>query len=344
MRIHERIQAFDALGRHFRDQESVEISQLIEDTSLSNPWFTPDNVRRSLTALAQLLEVEKLNNWIAPYGFDEDLNKEVGLVFAGNIPLVGFQDLLAVLGAGFRAQVKLSTQDQVLTNYVIKQLITLAPAFSDRIRIVDRLQHFDLVIATGSDNSARYFEYYFGKFPHIIRKNRNSVAILSGTETINDLNLLGNDIFSYFGLGCRNVSKLYLPRGYDVALFFEGIADYQYIQDHYKYTNNYDFNKSLYLINGDSHFDNGFVLLKPAVSLTSPLATIHFEEYDSTAHLQELINESAQSIQCVVADRSKASDLEIQVPIVPFGQSQYPGLEDYADNVNTLAFLAENKA
>lgn len=344
MRIHERLRAFDILGKHFNDIESLEIRKLIEDASLSNPWFTPQNVSRSLSALAKLLNTEKLSNWLMPYGFDEDLKKEVGLVFAGNIPLVGFHDLLAVLGAGFRAQVKLSMQDQVLTKYVIKELIKIEPAFSDRIRIVDRLQHFDLVIATGSDNSARYFEYYFGKFPHIIRKNRNSVAILNGKETTSELMLLGDDIFSYYGLGCRNVSKLYLPTDYNVSFFFEGISGFQYIQDHYKYINNYDFNKSLYLINGDPHFDNGFLLLKPAVSLTSPLAVMHFEEYSSTNHLEELINESASTIQCVVADISNAAHLNLRAPIVPFGQSQYPGLEDYADGINTLDFLAKYKS
>ncbi|HZH54850.1 MAG TPA: acyl-CoA reductase, partial [Sphingobacteriaceae bacterium] len=320
-----------------------EIQQLIEIAGRRNPWFTPENVSRSLRAWSRLLQADSLSKWLAPYPFDEDFDRHVGLVFAGNIPLVGFHDLLAVLLAGYKAKIKLSSQDQVLNQFLLEKLIEIEPEFSSRIHLVERLQDFDLVIATGSDNTARYFDYYFGKYPHIIRKNRNSVAILDGTESQGQLHALGEDIFSYYGLGCRNVSKLFVPKGYDVAHFYEGIAGFESIREHYKYVNNYDFNKSIYLINGEAHFDNGFLLLKPAEALASPLAVLYFQEYDSRDELNDLVEHSIRGIQCIVGNGNKLELDTKALSVVDFGQSQYPDLDDYADGVNTLEFLAKHK-
>lgn len=343
MTLQQRIAAFHQLGYFLENQESTEIKQIILDAGRKNRWFTPENVSRSLRAWSTLLREDKLVNWLSPYPFEEDQECAVGLVFAGNVPLVGFHDFLAVLLAGFQAKIKLSSQDEVLNQFMIQKLIEIEPQYSTKIQVVDRLQNFDLVIATGSNNTARYFDYYFGKYPHIIRKNRNSVAILDGTENREQLQALGEDIFSYFGLGCRNVSKLFLPKGYDITHFFEGIAAYNSIREHDKYVNNYDFNKSIYLINGDKHYDNGFLLLKQAEGLSSPLAVLYYEEYDSTAELYQLISTARHDIQCIVANKSKLEIDYSHVPVVDFGQSQFPDLDDYADGVNTLEFLAKHK-
>jgi len=341
--VQHRIAAFHELGQFLIHQESSEIQQLIEIAGRRNPWFTPENVSRSLRAWSRLLQADSLSKWLAFYPFDEDFDRHVGLVFAGNIPLVGFHDLLAVLLAGYKAKIKLSSQDQVLNQFLLEKLIEIEPEFSSRIHLVERLQDFDLVIATGSDNTARYFDYYFGKYPHIIRKNRNSVAILDGTESQGQLHALGEDIFSYYGLGCRNVSKLFVPKGYDVAHFYEGIAGFESIREHYKYVNNYDFNKSIYLINGEAHFDNGFLLLKPAEALASPLAVLYFQEYDSRDELNDLVEHSIRGIQCIVGNGNKLELDTKALSVVDFGQSQYPDLDDYADGVNTLEFLAKHK-
>lgn len=339
MTIQQRIEAFGQLGARLRDPDNIAVSAIIEEAGQHNPWFTIDNVTRSVRALAQLLDVGNLEKWLAPYPFSTSVPKTVGLVFAGNLPLVGFHDLLAVLCAGFSAQIKLSSSDQVLYRFLIRQLIEIEPGFEKQIHEVSRLQGFDLVIATGSDNSARYFDYYFGKFPHIIRKNRNGVAILTGDESHEQLNALGDDIFSYFGLGCRNVSKIYLPKGYDIAKFYEGISGHAAILEHFKYVNNYDYNKSIYLINGEPHYDNGFLLLRPSGSLASPLAVLHYEEYGSVDELRQKLEAEKDRIQCVVG--MPDPDL-VDLNVVGFGESQFPRLTDYADGVNTLVFLAEH--
>lgn len=340
----QRIHAFHLLGRYLEQTSAPALQRIIQDAAHHNPWFTSVNVERSLKAWATLLEESALHEWLAPYPFGEDVDRTVGLIFAGNIPLVGFHDLLAVLCAGYRVQVKLSSQDQMVTRHLMDKLVEIEPAFGERIQVVDRLNAFDLVIATGSNNSARYFDYYFGKYPHIIRKNRNGVAVLDGSETKADLALLGEDIFSYYGLGCRNVAKIFVPAGYDVAHFFEGIAPYEWIREHHKYANNYDYYKSIYLVNGEPHFDNGFLLLKPSASLASPLSVLYLEEYASDEMLAARLQEDTAMIQCVVGRVEALEKSHLDMPVVSFGDSQFPGLTDYADGINTLAFLAEHMA
>ena len=247
--------------------------------------------------------------------------------------------MICVLAAGFHAQVKLSSADSQLTKHLLHKLFEIEPGFAKQVTVVERLQGFDLVIATGSDNSSRYFEHYFGNKPHIIRKNRNSVAVLDGGESPAELAALGHDIFDYFGLGGRNVSKVYLPEGYAIATFFEGIASFQKVLDHHKYANNYDYNKSIYLINGDTHWDNGFVLLKPDTRIASPLAVLYSEEYSDKQALVQRLDADAGLLQCVVSRQG----LPTSVPVFPFGYSQTPELDDYADGVNTLDFLAQHR-
>jgi len=333
----QRIDAFVALGKLLAsDQEKI--NRILQQASFKNPWYTVENTRKQFQALSSNLTAEKLMEWVAPYPTTET-DQVVGLILAGNIPLVGFQDILSVLIAGFSAQIKLSSDDAGLTTFVLHELIEIEPAFAEKIQIVDRLQQYDLIIATGSNNSSRYFDYYFGKKPNIIRKNRNSIAILTGTESPEQLKALGFDIFDYFGLGCRSVSKLYVPRHYDFHTFFEAIEDFSTVKEHHKYTNNYDYNKSIYLINGEKHFDNGFMLLKEDTGFASPLATVFYEEYDQIHEVVLQLEAQADKIQCIVSEAT----IETSISTFPLGGSQCPSLTDYADGVDVMAFLSEKK-
>ncbi|MGK6353230.1 acyl-CoA reductase [Parapedobacter sp. DT-150] len=334
----QRIEAFALLGEYlFAGDQQLE--ETITATHYYNPWFTPSNVRKALHATAANLSKDQLEHWLTPYPFDEETDKTVGLILAGNIPLVGFHDILCVLSAGFSVQIKPSADDPKLTAHLLAKLLEFEPRFTSKIRITDRLKDFDLVIATGSDNSARYFTYYFGNKPHIIRKNRNSAAVLTGKESPAELTQLGHDVFDYFGLGCRNVAKLFIPAEYDISAFFEGIASFADVINHHKYANNYDYNKSIYLINGDLHYDNGFLLVKPDERTASPLATLYLETYDDFGSLADRLTGLAPQLQCVAS----AEQLGISTPVVGFGQTQQPALDDYADGVNTLDFLAEQR-
>lgn len=339
MTIEQRVAAFAALGDRMREPHS-RFEKMIAGAHLYNPWYTAENVRNAFTAIGNNLSESKLNAWIAPYQpyFNGDSAQAAGLILAGNIPLVGFHDILCVLIAGYHVQVKISSDDKKLTPAVLGALLEIEPRFSSKIIQVEKLQHFDAVIATGSNNSSRYFDYYFRDVPHIIRKNRNSIAILDGNESDGDLQNLGHDIFDYFGLGCRNVSKLYIPENYDFTRFFHGIQSFETVGNHYKYHNNYDYNKAIYLVNGDRHLDNGFLLLKEDRGLSSPLAVVHYEYYDDAVALKQEIRAFQSQLQCVVTrtDDPDTADL----PLVPFGKSQQPALDDYADGINTLAFLA----
>lgn len=337
MTNNERIKAFAKLGEWMLelDQDTV---WRIESTQNCNPWYTKENILKQFQALGQNLNEEKLQGWTEPYTVN-DTNKVVGLVLAGNIPLVGFHDVLSTLIMGFTAQIKLSSDDAGLSTLVLNKLIEIEPRFQQQIQIVERLANFDLVIATGSNNTARYFEYYFSKKPHIIRKNRNSIAVLTGNETPQQLGNLGDDIFDYFGLGCRSVSKLFIPKDYPISTFFEAIEQYSSIRDHYKYNNNYDYNKSIYLVNGDKHYDNGFLLLKKDENIASPLAVVFYQEYESLSEVEEYINSRQENIQCVTS----IAPLNIETPLFSLGGSQCPALDDYADGINTLQFLADNQ-
>lgn len=282
-----------------------------------------------------MLNKPDLTTWLDYYTINQHQRKKVGLILAGNIPLVGFHDVLSVLITGNFALIKASSQDARLIKYVLEMLSVIDPAFAERYEFTERLENFDAVIATGSNNTSRYFEYYFGKLPHIIRKNRSSVAVLTGAETTEQLFRLGHDIFDYFGLGCRNVSKLLVPKGYNFNLFFESIEAYNDIINHHKYNNNYFYSKSIYLVNSDKHLDNNFLLLKEDSRMASPLAVMYFEYYDDLTKVEAKLNDDAEQIQCVVS----TAPLDIKSQVVGFGQSQQPKLWDYADGVDTMAFL-----
>ena len=332
MNIDDRINSFHQLGLKLKSLDEDQLEELQWRAQNGNPWFTNENITSALTGITKFLEKETLNNWVENYELPNTL-KTVGTVMAGNIPLVGFHDLLCTLISGHKLMIKLSSQDNILMSYIIDSLIEINPEYENRIIKVDQLKDMDAIIATGSDNSARYFEYYFSKYPHIIRKNRTSCAILNENETETDLENLGKDIFQYFGLGCRNVSKLFVPKGYDFTKFFQSIESFSEVRNHHKYNNNYEYNKSIYLINKEEHLDNGFLLIRKSDSLVSPISVLFFEEYYSKDELKNLLDQNNEKIQCIVSKEGWWPSS------FNFGQAQSPGVADYADHVDTLEFL-----
>ena len=329
------IEVFSELGRRLINPTD-ELQEIIDTERQYNAWFTPENVAMAIKAIGETLNPNSLEKWLGRYDLTGNKKgKKVGLILAGNIPLVGFHDVLCVLITGNTAMIKASSQDSRLIRHVLKMLVDIDDSFKHQYQFVERLENFDAVIATGSNNSSRYFDYYFGKVPNIIRKNRNSLALLAGSETTEQLMVLGHDIFDYFGLGCRNVSKLLVPKGYSFNFFFESIEVFQPVINHHKYNNNYGYNKSIYLVNGDKHFDNGFLLLKEDERLASPLAVLFYEYYDNLAAVQHMLNEQSDNIQCVAGP----SSLNLRNQVVDFGKSQQPDLWDYADGLDTMEFL-----
>lgn len=310
-----------------------EMEEKIESAVHYNGWFNRENIIFSLQQWSEALTEENLKLWLAEYDFSQSGGKTVGIVMAGNIPLVGFHDFISVLVAGHKVLVKQSSNDQQLLPVIASYLMQLDSRYENRIEFTrEKLEGFDAVIATGSNNTARYFEYYFRETPCIIRKNRNSVAILTGNETREELAKLGEDIFRYYGLGCRNVSKLYVPREYDFDDFFKAVYEWNPIINRDKYANNYDYNKAVYLMSEFKLLENGFLILKEDRSFGSPIATLFYEKYKNEDELRKLLKENEDKIQCIVKQKPENGE-------VMFGQTQKPQLWDYADNIDTIKFL-----
>ncbi len=298
-----------------------------------NGWFTLENITYALNGWANQLDDSHFSYWLDKYTFNTLDPKKVAIIMAGNIPLVGFHDFLSVLISGHDVLVKQSSNDKHLLPFLAKYLEYVAPEFKGKINFTEeKLKDFDAVIATGSNNTARYFEYYFKGKPSIIRKNRNSVAILTGEETTEDFENLSEDIFRYYGLGCRNVSKLFVPKNYDFDGFFKGMYNWHPIMNKAKYANNYDYNKAVYLMSEFDMLENGFFMIKEDMSYASPIATVFYEYYDSQEALQDKLQVETENIQCVVSKANVENN-------VAFGQTQNPQLWDYADNVDTISFL-----
>ena len=298
-----------------------------------NGWFTPEQVYFAVQSWAEALTESNLNEWLSKYDLSEMKPKTVALILAGNIPLVGFHDFLSVLSTGHKVLVKASSNDQHLIQFLSNYLISVDSKLSDYITFTDgKLENFDAIIATGSNNTARYFEFYFKDKPSIIRKNRNSVAVLSGKETHDDLVNLGEDIFRYFGLGCRSVSKLFVPKDYSFEGFFKAIYEYKDIIYYEKYSNNYDYNKAVFLMSNFKLLDNEFLTLKEDISYASPISSVFYEYYEEITDLRTRLKNEAEHIQCIVSNNMSDNSIS-------FGQTQQPRLWDYADNVDTLQFL-----
>jgi hypothetical protein len=342
MTLQERIQSFSELGKILRDSlegintnYSSDLQQLINNQQYKNPWFIPENITMAIKAIADELTPENLTKWTNSYpSIDSPENGlNVGVIMAGNIPLVGFHDFLSVLISGNNLIAKTSSKDPELIVYISNILCNINSEFKKRVTFTEGLlKGFDAVIATGSDNSSRYFEYYFGRYPHIIRKNRNSVAIMEGCETEIELSRLGSDVFSYFGLGCRSVSKIYIPTDYDISKMIHSWSHYSTIVNHNKYANNYDYNRAVFMVNKEEFIDTGYLLLKESTGISSPVAVLHFNRYNSLNDLFQEVEENKDKIQCVIGRKN-----------VPFGMAQSPHLWDYADGIDTVDFLLKKK-
>ncbi|MFK7782942.1 acyl-CoA reductase [Psychroserpens sp.] len=348
MDLQQRINAFIKLGEFIsqfanantQKKDNIPFNDLFYDGFIHqiklahehNGWFTKENIQFAINGWSNQLTDSNIKTWMSKYTFKNENLKTIAIIMAGNIPLVGFHDFLSVLISGQKVLVKQSSNDKHLLPFLSKYLEHIEPEFKNRIRFTDaKLDDYDAVIATGSDNTARYFEYYFKTKPSIIRKNRNSIAVLTGDESEDQLKGLSEDIFRYYGLGCRNVSKLFVPKNYDFDGFFKAMYDWHPIINEAKYANNYDYNKAVYLMSEFDMLENGFLMLKEDESYSSPIATIFFENYDSINSLKATLEEKKNQIQCIVSN--DFIDDEIK-----FGQTQLPNLWDYADGVDTISF------
>lgn len=331
MKLEDRIAAFVKLGKQLNAIDEVKWEELVTKAKNENSWFTKDTIESAFRGIKGYLQEADLRKWTAAYNLTDVKPKVVGVVMAGNLPLVGFHDFLAVLISGHSVLIKLSSKDRVLPMFIAQELIGIEPRFEGTIQFEEQLKDFDAVIATGGDNAARYFHYYFGKYPNVIRKNRTSCAILKGNESDQEIEALGSDIFNYFGLGCRNVSKIFVPKNYEVISLFPKWEKFNDIINHHKYHNNYDYQKSILLINGNHFFDTGFLLVEENQKLVSPISVLYYERYEDESDLALKILETKDKIQCIVGKMTPAS--------IPFGQAQSPMLWDYADQIDTLKFL-----
>jgi hypothetical protein len=306
---------------------------LINLSQSHNGWYTNENVYYAIQSWAEALTIENLKQWLDSYDFENVNPKTVGLILAGNIPLVGFHDFISVLISGHKVLVKTSSNDQHLLPFLANYLISIEPNLKQNITFVEgKLEGFDAVIATGSNNTARYFEFYFKDKPSIIRKSRNSVAVLNGQESKEQMIALGEDVFRYFGLGCRNVSKIFVPKGYNFDAFFGGMFPYQDVIKYEKYINNYDYNKAVFLMSNFNLLDNEFLIIKEDSSYASPISSVFYEFYENLEEIKHRLETDSEQIQCIVSNNLIKNS-------VPFGETQKPKLWDYADNVDTIQFL-----
>lgn len=312
-------------------EDFKEFKEVLLRSELENAWFTEENLKFSLKSWADLLTEENIKNWLKNYQISKT-PKRVGLILAGNIPLVGFHDIISVILSNHVPVIKLSSKDRLIIPFLLSKWNQFSGGVV-KYEFVERLADFDAVIATGSNNTARYLEYYFRDHLGIIRKNRTSVAVLDGTETDTQLKALAEDIFRYFGLGCRNVTRLFIPENFKLDRLFENFIEFGDVINHNKYANNYDYNKAVYLLNMEPFWDNNFVMLREDEALFSPLSVLNFSRYNNLESVKTFLNQNEKDIQCIVAKPSLGLDS------VDFGQAQHPSLDTYADNVDTMKFL-----
>ncbi len=331
-RLSRYIKDFLAKNQEAYSEDDAGFESLLERSKIENPWFTIENQKFAMQQWADLLTEKNIGSWLNKYRVS-GISKRVGLILAGNIPLVGFHDVISVVLSNHIPVIKLSSKDKYMIPFLLKKWNEFSEG-SVSFEFVEKLENFDAVIATGSNNTARYLEYYFKNHLHIIRKNRTSIAVLKGDETEEDLKLLAEDIFRYFGLGCRNVTRLFIPQDFVIDRLFESFLDFQDIINHNKYANNYDYNRAIYLLNQEKFWDNNFVMLKEDEKLFSPLSVINFSRYSSLDEVKSFIAENEENIQCIVAGE------ELGLNSVKPGEAQNPGLDTYADNVDTMKFLS----
>jgi len=340
MQLKQRINAFVQVGnfilRHFSTERKPEeanlhlgLGELIKTAQIYNGWFIEEFANHAIKNIGKVLTQKDIEILCEKVPTENSNPKTVAVICAGNIPMVGFHDILCILLAGDTVLIKLSTDDNILLPFFLKLLVHYEPEFDANIRLSDgRLTNFDAIIATGSNNTANYFEYYFSKYPSIIRKNRSSLAVLTGKETSEQLSDLGKDIFYYYGLGCRNVSKLLVPEGYNFNHLFESVFKYAYLADNKKYANNYEYNRTIYLMATADFLDNNFLIIKPDNQIHAPISVVFYERYKNQEEVQAYLEKNKTEIQCVVGEG-----------YIPFGNSQSPVITDFADDINTMNFL-----
>ncbi|AZQ61990.1 acyl-CoA reductase [Flammeovirga pectinis] len=337
MKLQDRIDAFVALGDKLRTLDEETASMLTRRANDGNGWFDNNTVSNAITGITKMLERDVLNKWVTKYPSTNDATPQrVLIVMAGNIPAVGFHDALCTLITGNILMAKLSSSDTFLMTILFTWLKEIEPRFNDKIVILDApIKEIDKVIATGSDNSSRYFVKYFDKYPNIIRQNRSSIAVVRGDESKEALTKLTSDIFLYYGLGCRNISKIYTPKGYDHTLLMAALEDAakETIINH-KYANNYDYNKSIYLINKVKHLDNGGLILTESTEMVSPISVLYYETYENGQDLKDKIDQNKEKIQCIVTEGRWLANSE------DFGLAQFPTVDTYADEIDTMEFLS----
>ncbi len=332
VKLAERIDLLVKLGK--RLEEGIP-DNVLRSTEAHNPWFSHDNVIAAVNNVRKhFLDRSLLEAWAEKYKIKESTSKKIGIVMAGNIPLVGFHDFLCCFISGHISQVKLSDRDAVLFTYLVSIMSDIDSGIENYINIIERLESYDAVIATGSDTTSKYFEKYFGAVPHIIRKNRSGVGVISKQSTIESLSPIGNDLFNYFGLGCRNISKLYMEEGVELDTFYKSLTSFKEVINHNKYKNNYDYTYALYLMNKEEFYTDDVLIMRPNKDIASRIATVHYEYYTDPIKLAEELRLHQDEIQCVV------SDIELPgIKVFPFGEAQIPSLNDYADGIDTMAFL-----
>lgn len=327
-------QVADALAkaRLLLEDWQVQEHDFIYRAQGKNPWFTPEFQRKAFEGLANMLAPAEVQAWLSRYPAPSQNPKTLALVMAGNLPLVGLHDLFCIVAAGHCAKVKPSSQDDVLPQQFVKDWVAACPILEGRIAFVDRLTDFDAVIATGSNNSSRYFDFYFSKYPSIVRRNRNSVAVLTGDESEEDLDRLADDVFLFFGFGCRSVSSLLLPEGADLGKLAKAFEKYEPLGFHNKFANNLDYHRALFLLNQEPFYDLGGILLHPTDALHSPGSVVNLMYYKTFEEARQWVEDHKADLQVVVSKAGIDDEL-------PFGTAQQPGLTDYADQVDTMQFL-----
>lgn len=337
IRLEERIKALHHLG-HKITTDNVDLRDKIQLAKLHNPWFTEENVWKALNGIkTAFLNRSALEDWAKAYDITNSNPQRIGLVLAGNIPAVGWHDIMCCFIAGHISVIKLSDKDRIIIPYLLDQLKVLDNRANQYFKIVDKLKDFDAIIATGSNNTSKYFHYYFDKYPHIIRSNRNAVAVLTGNESDEDILNLGHDIFTYFGLGCRNVSSCFVPKDFDWERYLEiWHEEYKTLAHHNKYKNNFDHNISLYILNKETFLNNGCLLVKEDPSTASRIASLHYQIYNDTERLAQTLRKLEDQIQCIVSNEPIDG-----MATFLFGQAQTPSISDYADGVDTLSFLTQ---
>lgn len=336
--LQKNVDSFILLGELLQqDSTKKQLEEVIQSQFQKNSWFIPTFSRNAVSAISHMLNKEDMLRMANHYWHKENLNFHknltIAVISAGNIPMAGFLDFMMVLLSGNHYMGKLSSQDNMLLPAIADLLISIDADLANKITFVEKVSDFDKIIVTGSNNSARYFEYYFGKYPHILRKNRNGVAVLSGKETIKQLTALCDDCFLYFGLGCRSISKILIPRNYDFQLLIQAVSQYPVIGDHHHYLNNLEYQKAIFLINQLPFVDAGNAIFIENKNLSSPISVIYYQYYDNFETVTQYLENEKDHIQCVVGEGVPVARL------IPFGQAQYPFVTDYPDDVDLMEFL-----